>query len=593
MPHQLYRLWIPASALLLAGLLSFTGLHQWVDYWLRDHLQALTAGEHYFSNTLLLDINDTSLKQLEPHIGTWPYPRDVYANLLDYLNGLGVQQVVFDILFSEARDRDERLRDALVQHGNVVLVAGVSQASLSPADRQRLDALSWRAPEQVPAKSLGSLLLPRAEITGDSTKQRIGIISAASDADGILRRLPMLYRIEQRILPALPLRTLIKTPRPTVSYQAESHQLRSENLSLPVDAQGQVALYFPRNPNSVLSLPFHQVMEAALGLRRVDDTGQLFQGKTVFIGSTAYLSDRVTTPRGAMSGTYALAIAHETLAQGLIIRPDRPVWNGLLILLALVPSLGYAIRRHLPLKGLVLMPLVSLVGLIALSLGLLKFSQQGSDLLLALESLIISTLLLAWYYQRQIKQQHSQLQEEYQELTTVANTDALTGLNNRRAFLASFERERKRLQRHGGDLPAVAIMDLDKFKSVNDTYGHDIGDIVLKIFANVLEESVRTIDIPGRWGGEEFVVLLPRTDVHSAVTVLERVRVEISQRKIPAPADQLVVTVSIGVAQVPDLEIDADQCIKLADSALYTAKETGRNRICIADPATPATEQPE
>lgn len=94
---------------------------------------------------------------------------------------------------------------------------------------------------------------------------------------------------------------------------------------------------------------------------------------------------------------------------------------------------------------------------------------------------------------------------------------------------------------------------------------------------------MRTIDIPARWGGEGFVVLPPRSRAEDAVTVLERVRSEISRRKVPGPAEQLTVTVSIGLAQVPDNAINADDCINLADSALYPAA-SGRNRICIAEP---------
>jgi two-component system cell cycle response regulator len=131
------------------------------------------------------------------------------------------------------------------------------------------------------------------------------------------------------------------------------------------------------------------------------------------------------------------------------------------------------------------------------------------------------------------------------------------------------------------------LMDLDKFKSVNDTYGHDAGDAVLKEFAQRLRENVRGIDLVARFGGEEFIAILPDTDTESAYSVGERLRkaVEATKFKLPGKGGELAVTVSIGISSTTTCNIDQNQLIKLADEALYVSKNEGRNRITFTEAA--------
>jgi diguanylate cyclase (GGDEF)-like protein len=123
----------------------------------------------------------------------------------------------------------------------------------------------------------------------------------------------------------------------------------------------------------------------------------------------------------------------------------------------------------------------------------------------------------------------------------------------------------------------VILLDIDHFKKVNDTYGHPAGDLVLCEFASRLTEGLRAGDIAGRWGGEEFLVILPRTDLASAVDVAERIRILTAATTISAAGRQITITVSGGCAFGPTA--DPDALIKIADTHLYQAKASGRNRI--------------
>ncbi len=167
-------------------------------------------------------------------------------------------------------------------------------------------------------------------------------------------------------------------------------------------------------------------------------------------------------------------------------------------------------------------------------------------------------------------------QKEYAEL--LARTDALTGLANRRAFDEAAELEVQRAVRYAS--PLVLVMtDLDHFKAINDAHGHHVGDKVLQHFAQVLADSVRTIDIVGRWGGEEFVILMPGTELDEAVQAAERMRQAVLQAPPPLDDPMYAYTASFGVAA---FSLELPTMVSLlgrADAALYLAKKHGRNRV--------------
>jgi diguanylate cyclase (GGDEF)-like protein len=163
------------------------------------------------------------------------------------------------------------------------------------------------------------------------------------------------------------------------------------------------------------------------------------------------------------------------------------------------------------------------------------------------------------------------------ELTEQALTDALTGLPNRYAFDMALAREAARALRNKSSL-VLAVIDVDHFKSINDRYGHHIGDQVLREVAKILGGQLRTADIVSRWGGEEFAILLPDLDLVSAKVIVERLRELIAQHSFNyGKARELSLTVSIGLAAVPN-DGEPSKAFARADRALYAAKDSGRNR---------------
>jgi diguanylate cyclase (GGDEF)-like protein len=163
-----------------------------------------------------------------------------------------------------------------------------------------------------------------------------------------------------------------------------------------------------------------------------------------------------------------------------------------------------------------------------------------------------------------------------------AVTDPLTGLFNQRYFRDYLERQLA-LARRRGEKICLLMIDIDKFKPVNDTYGHDVGDAVLRAFARVLLREVRTSDVVARYGGEEFVVVLPNTDHVGGLTTAEKIRQATMGSAIGAtPGGDFHMTVSVGLAVFPDNGRAAEELFRSADNAMYRAKQAGRNRVFIA-----------
>ena len=175
------------------------------------------------------------------------------------------------------------------------------------------------------------------------------------------------------------------------------------------------------------------------------------------------------------------------------------------------------------------------------------------------------------------------LRQNLDELSTLVRTDTLTGIANYHYFLQALEQEIERTQR-SGQPTSLIMLDIDFFKMVNDQWGHEVGNQALVHLSQLLQQIVRKLDIPCRYGGEEFAIILPDTNLAACLPVAERIRQGIKESPLNVAGKPLHMTVSLGITTYSDhQETTVEELVKQADYYLYKAKEGGRNRVCHAE----------
>ncbi len=213
------------------------------------------------------------------------------------------------------------------------------------------------------------------------------------------------------------------------------------------------------------------------------------------------------------------------------------------------------------------------------TIAVMKIKRQKS-LLLYLTSGIVLILafvfILSNLYRQKVKTAAA-LAVANGKLEELSRTDPLTKLWNRRYMHEIVERERVRIKRAFEPFSFI-LMDIDHFKNVNDTYGHECGDYVLATMAVILRSAVRKQDVVGRWGGEEFLLFLPSTSLKGALTIAESIRKKIADYPFNYSSTNIAITATLGVSEYEET-VSVEACVKLADDALYEGKESGRNRV--------------
>jgi len=245
-------------------------------------------------------------------------------------------------------------------------------------------------------------------------------------------------------------------------------------------------------------------------------------------------------------------------------------------------------RSFVPTDGFVLMIVkIALLALVVESIIMLGFYWFEMELsnwrfalldagLLAITVAVISYFAFVRPKDRQIQAIMADLDEARLKAENLSRFDALTGVLSRRAILEALDEEVERAKRHGHALTCL-MLDLDRFKRINDTHGHQFGDKALQRIAQVVSGLCRTNDHLGRYGGEEFLMILPETHIDGAIMLAERVRLVVAETHLDRHAER--VTISIGVSEWHDDEGSSNTLISDADRALLEAKSSGRNHV--------------
>jgi signal transduction histidine kinase/CheY-like chemotaxis protein len=407
----LRALGVVTAALLLVAVLAQTTLYPRVVWWFDDTVQRQLSAALAMDHVIAVDVDDQSIRRLEPELGAWPYPRDVYARVARFVSRHGARAIAFDILFSESRPGDDALAASL--DGRSVLAAAavpeIGDRLPDYGDRLGRAALfdgAFAQSASIPVQDWPDLALPLAKLTRRSGA-RTGVITVVADADGIVRRASLLHRTRGQVLPSLVLAALIAAD-PSASVAFSDGELRLGKRAWPLDSEGRVALRYPSNAAAIPVIPFFQLVAAEAGVQGTAHIGDLVRDKIVFLGSSAaVLGDFAYTPAGRLPGLNLNALFAELLLTRGVRRPAMLWLNVLLLVLTL------AIPGAMTLHDRAARPMEFLWGFAAIGvvgagggLGLAAINQSSNWLFatfagMAAQALALGVWLFALYQERQ------------------------------------------------------------------------------------------------------------------------------------------------------------------------------------------------
>ncbi|KQV53407.1 hypothetical protein ASC95_11755 [Pelomonas sp. Root1217] len=419
--------------MLLWALLSLTGAQPRIDRAIGDLLLRAAAPAGAPPTSVIVDIDDASLRALRQPLGEWPYSREVYALMLDYLGQAGARLVVVDIVFAGPREGDARLAQTLAAGPPTVLAAaGLATrqragVELAPASAAEQRALTRLGAAHAPGLDWDALTAPAdALLDALAEPASVGVISVALDDDGLLRRLPLLHRVQGRSLPSLAFAARLRADG-APGWRREGDELVAGARRWPVDEAGQLRLRLPLGGGEPPRVSWQRLMRAALGESEDAELAQLLAGRSVFVGSSAFFADEVMTPEGRLSGTALNAAVFEALGrQPLPLLRERGASvravNALLLAVGLLPLL---LRRQALAAGLVMLAL-TLASWAAVRAGLLPIPTPGLYLL------ALALLLTAIEHQRDARERERELtrERELADARSRAKTDLLAHVSH-------------------------------------------------------------------------------------------------------------------------------------------------------------------
>jgi len=500
---------------------------------------------------VIVEISDSDIKA----VGRWPWKRSWHAAMTRALTGLGAKYIYFDMIFSEASsaEDDGLLEQAIASSKNVYLPFVFENTSFD----------------------LKNAFLPLPRFT--PYLKGTGAFNIYPDIDGITRRIPLVFPGKDKTYPHAALQIALDYLGMDITKMTPEYLILSgpgQEIKVPLVGENTMLVSWPgRWEKTFKHYSFVDVLAAyqdTLEDKKPKINVADFKDSICLVAVTAIgLYDIKAIPIEAQYpgiGIFAATIS-DILDKKFIHIPAA--WINILILyiLALLPA--FLMRGDRPLRE------TSYVFLIAgayLIINLLFF--QGGmwlDFSLPLLGLVMSSFSIGTY-------NFVRIAIERQNFLKMSITDGLTGLYNIRYFKMLLETETLMAKHDLTKKFAIIMSDVDHFKRFNDTYGHQVGDLVLKEVANILRASVRSSDIVARYGGEEMIVLLRGSSLKDGLSVAEKIRKSVEDHRIKNEAQTYNVTISTGVAIFRTGDT-VEIIIKKADEALYQAKESGRNRV--------------
>ena len=565
-----YRIrWALAFAVALAVILFYQfGIFERIELLSLDYRFKLKAPKLSASEIVFIDMAEDSIQA----IGRWPWPRRWHATLIRALSDYKPKAIVFDVLFSEPQDEtdDLVLEEAIKESGCVFLPL-------------LFDLKQQDAAYLYKGKGVTSVIEPLPQFSKYAKDE--GHINAIPDMDGILRRVPPLISFKEKSAYQLGLKVglgISGIRDASLSFYPDKHLLIAtlpgrKSVNIPLDSSNQFIVNWngkwgreSRHFSYIDVIRSYALIKKGLP-PAIDFNG--FKNKICIIGLTAAgLTDIKPVP---IQNAYPAVGINATVINSVINNDfiyDLPKKYNMLIILLVSIAVTLYLSKLRFIGGMALAA-ISILSYAFLSIAVFNIFNIAVATFYPILAIALSYSLTSLYAQMLQSIERARLFKQ-------ATRDGLTNLYNIRHFSLLFEAEFKSAFAYKSRRLAIIMADVDNFKHVNDTYGHQAGDTLLKEFAKIIQSKCRQTDVVARYGGEEFIIMLSGAGSQEALDIAEKIREAVQNKKFKFDNDVYGTTISMGAVEFSD-EHSKEELIEKADKALYKAKQEGKNRVLL------------
>ena len=553
-----------------------------------DYRQSLLVNHRHLTpskDIVIVAIDDGSYEYILDRYGEWPISRDVYAKILDRIEADKPKAVIFDLMFVKSFKvnpaAENLLANTMAKYSNVYTAINF--------DNQSADV---RTPIELPARMSVNLENKSKDVDIERTfgfsncraiidqilnsKTKVGMINISRSEDGIIRQVPVMAHYDGLYYPHLTLLAgldLINNGEQVKNFVIDKKSnLIAGKTKIPLTKSGEVVLnWYGASLRTYKNIPFHKMIKSIEGDKSIEHYN--FNNKIVFIGTTASsLFDAKSVP---IDKIYPGVEIHATYMNNLLdnsfIRKSSPLANTVIICL-LVLVVCFIVFKSTS-------AVFSTTSTVLLGAAYYLCAYYVMSLFNLWIEVVVPMFVLLVTFAISYLAKYLLKSRDFEHQYKLATTDGLTELYNHRYFQDTLKKQIDTSKRYEQEFSLI-IIDIDFFKKFNDTYGHQVGDAVLRTVAQILKKNTRATDYVCRYGGEEMSIILPQTSKKEALVNAQRICDAVAKTPLKVNNNTEVnITISLGVSAFPQDGEAPQKLIECADKALYYAKEHGRNQV--------------
>ena len=552
------------------------------DY--RQSLQVIHKRPLPNKDIVVLAVDDASLESLWEKYGEWPIPRNVYADLINYLEAQKPQSIIFDLMFIKSirtsADADRYLADTMNKFNNIYTGMNLDDQPSSlriPIDLPDRLALNIENDSNIDFSQKSYKNCRPIMSSLIDGKVNIGMTNVQRASDGILREITPIMMYKDKYYPYLSFKAgadYIEQKNAKDFVIDANSNLKVFDTKIPLTKDGNAILnwYGPSGTHTII--PMYEVINAMTGTNKSLNTKFDFKDKVIIIGTTATaLQDNKSVP--IQNIIYPGVEVHATFFNNMLdnnfIR-KTDAFTDIIIITSVIAIVGAIVMLSTSTLFASLSTILFGIAYLFISYYLMELYNLWIPVVMPVIS-IMAAFALSFLAKYLLKARDFEYQYK------LATIDGLTELYNHRYFQDTLRKQIDIARRYNQAFSLI-IIDIDFFKKFNDTYGHQAGDAVLRQVAKILKNNSRATDYVCRYGCEEMTIILPNTSAEDALFNANRICKAVAETPFHlTPVDKVNVTISLGVSTFPDNAQTPQDLIEWADKGLYYAKEHGRNQV--------------